>query len=109
MTVAQLCESLSLRVVAGRQGIEQEVKGIYIGDLLSLVMAHAKKGDMWLTVQGHINSVAVAVLDDLVAIVLVESIEPNEEMKQKADEEGIPILVTSKSSYEMAKALANLL
>lgn len=109
MTVAKICELLNLSVVAGKKGMYKEVKGVYIGDLLSLVMAHAKEGDLWLTVQGHVNSVAVAVLDNLSAIILVEGIEADEMMKRRADEEKIPILMVQKSSYEVVKHLAVLL
>lgn len=111
MLVSNLSEVLDIPIVAGekKEKQQQEIKGVYIGDLLSIVMSHAKEGDMWLTVQGHINSVAVAVLNNLAAIVLVEGIKPDELMKQKADEEGIPILVTSKSSYEVATELIRLI
>lgn len=109
MTVKALSESLDLKVVAGQDGLHKEVKGAFVGDLLSLVMVHAKEADIWLTVQGHINSVAVAVLVNIPAIILTHGIIPNEEMIQKADEEAITILSTSKSSFEMARALAQIL
>lgn len=109
MTVEELSHLLGLQMAAGKKGSYKEVKGVYIGDLLSLVMAHAKEGDLWITVQGHINSVAVAVLDNLPAILLIEGIQPDDMMRKKAEEEGIVILTTRKSSYEMAKELIKVL
>lgn len=106
MTVKMLSDQLNLQVIAGQEGLNKEVKGAFVGDLLSLVMAHAKALDVWITVQGHVNSVAVAVLVNISAIILTQGITPDENMKQKADEEGIVILTTSKSSFEMAQALA---
>ena len=49
----------------------QEIKDVYIGDLLSVVMAHGKEGTLWLTVQKHLNVVAVAQLLDFAGIVFV--------------------------------------
>lgn len=45
-----LSESLDLKVVAGQDGLHKEVKGAFVGDLLSLVMVHTKEADIWLTV-----------------------------------------------------------
>lgn len=109
MTVSTLSQILEVQIMAGEKGIYKEIKGVYIGDLLSLVMAHAKEGDLWLTVQGHINSVAVAVLDNISAIILTEGVMPDDMMKKKADEEGITILCTKQSSYEVAKELVKIL
>lgn len=109
MIVKQLSEVLDLKVVAGEGGLYKDIKGVFVGDLLSIVMAHAKEADLWITVQGHINSVAVAVLVNIPAIILTQGIIPNEEMIQKANEENITILTTPKSSFDIAKALAQIL
>lgn len=105
MTVEELAKQLNLKCVAGKGGLNKEVTGVYIGDLLSLVMANATEGDIWLTVQGHINAIAVSVLVNMPAIILVEGIEAKEEMCHKADEEAIALLTTTRSAYEIAKAL----
>lgn len=51
----------------------------------------------------------MAVLVNIPAIILTHGIVPNEEMIRKADEEAITILSTSKSSFEMSRALAQIL
>ena len=56
MTVQRLKEALSLKLLAGEEGLSQEVSGCYIGDLLSWVMGRAKAGDAWLTVMGNISA-----------------------------------------------------
>lgn len=109
MTIDELRKRLHLEIVAGEKGVHKEVKDAFVGDLLSLVMAHAEEEAVWVTVQGHINSVAVAVLVNLPAIILTQGILPSLEMIQKANEEGIVVLITSKSSFETASALAPLL
>ncbi|MBQ1274317.1 MAG: AraC family transcriptional regulator [Cellulosilyticum sp.] len=105
MTVEELTKQLNLTCMGGKKGLGKEVTGVYIGDLLSLVMARSKEGDLWLTVQGHINTLAVAALVNMPAILLVEGILPTDEMIQKAEEEAIVLLTTHKTAYEMACAL----
>lgn len=109
MTIDELNKILQLQIVAGEESVHKEIKGGFVGDVLSLVMAHAKEEEVWVTVQGHVNSVAVAVLLNLSAIILTEDVLPSSEMLKKANEEGIVILTTSKSSFEIVSLLAPLL
>jgi len=83
-----------------------EVKGCYIGDLLSNVMAHAQAGDVWLTVQCHSNVVAVAVLLNLAAVVFVEGHLPQADTIQRAHDEGVPLFSWSGSAYQLARKLS---
>lgn len=105
MKVSQLQKALDLRLVCGSGGLELEVTGGYCGDLLSDVMANATKGDAWVTIQTHQNIVAVALLKELAAIILVNGRTPDEEATAKADEKGMPVLVSSLTAYELAGRL----
>ncbi|MDM8524127.1 DRTGG domain-containing protein [Desulfococcaceae bacterium HSG8] len=102
MIVKELAEQLELKVLAGEEGLDREIKGGYCGDLLSEVMAKAPEGCVWLTVQGHQNIMAVAVLRDMSAVILVGGHSPDEDTKQKADKEGIPILLWPGSAFDLA-------
>lgn len=104
MTVGALAEKYGLTVLNAGD-LERKVEGGYVGDLLSFVMAHAKEGMIWLTIQGHINTVAVASLVDLSAIVLTEKSVPTEDMIEKAKEHHIPVLSTHLSSFGLAYRL----
>ena len=106
MQLEALVERLQLTYEGEKTILKQEVTGVYIGDLLSLVIAHAKAGQIWLTVQGHLNSVAVASLVGIPAIILVEGIQPSEEMKAKSEEEKIALFMSKLDSYTLAKRLA---
>jgi predicted transcriptional regulator len=77
----------------------------YCGDLLSEVMANASESCVWLTIQGHQNTVAVAVLREMAAIVVTGGQTPDEETLEKADQEGIPILLWPDSAYQLAGRL----
>ena len=109
MTVGRLVEILKLEIVAGKDGIHRQIKGAFIGDVLSIVMAHALEADIWMTVQSHINTVAVAVLLNLPAIIFTQDIMPTTETIQKANEEVVVLLRTSKGTFEMASAVAHVL
>ncbi|ADD02102.1 DRTGG domain protein [Thermoanaerobacter mathranii subsp. mathranii str. A3] len=93
------------KLIAGDNGISKEIEGVYICDLLSWVMAHAKAKSAWITIQTHINIVAVALLAEISCIIIPENAKLDEEAKRKADEEGIPILSFSGTSYEAAITL----
>jgi len=101
----EIIEKLPLKVVAGKEALDREISGGYCGDLLSDVMANAEKGAAWLTVQGHQNIVAVALLRELGAIILVNGHQPDEGTVVKADEEGVCVLTTPLTGYRLAGEL----
>lgn len=105
MVVKEMCSKLGLRPLTGECGMDREVKGAYICDLLSWVMAHAEKGDAWITIQTHTNIIAVATLLELSSIIISENAEIEEDTIKKAIEEDIPVLVSDHSSFMIAKGL----
>jgi predicted transcriptional regulator len=100
-----MLNKLSLDLLAGEGGLDQEVTAGYCGDLLSDVMANAEKGSVWITIQRHNNIVAVALLKELAAIVLANGYQPEPETVEKAKEENIPLLVSSSAAYQLAGRL----
>lgn len=108
MTVREVSERLNLKPIAGLQGMEKEISGAYVCDLLSWVMAHAKKGNLWLTIQAHANVVAVACLLDLACIVICEGVEVDEDTVEKANGEGMPVLITRENAYNICCRLNEL-
>ena len=102
MTVNDLVARFGLQVAAGEKGLERNVADGYCGDLLSEIMANAPEGCVWLTIQGHQNIVAVAVLREMAAVIITGGQKPDDETLQKANQEGIPILLSSDSAYQLA-------
>lgn len=102
MLVGDLVEKFDLKVVGGKRGLNREVRDGYCGDLLSEVMANAPEGCAWMTVQGHQNIVAVAVLRDMAAIIITGGQTPDDETIKKADQEGIPVLQWPGTSFSLA-------
>mgnify|MGYP006295297855 CR=1 FL=1 len=102
MQLKEITESLHLEVL-NEADLTKEVKGCYIGDLLSNVMAQAREGDIWVTIQGHQNIVAVALLADAAAVVVAEEAEVDEKSIKRADEKDVNLLRSKLSAYELAQ------
>ncbi|MCX7816480.1 MAG: DRTGG domain-containing protein [Syntrophales bacterium] len=108
-TLETIAKELDLQFRCGKEKGNSVVKGGHIGDLLSNVMATSKEGDLWITCQTHQNIVAVASLKDHTAIVICNGLEPTRETIEKAEKEGIPILTSSLSAFELGGKLYKLL
>ena len=102
MNVKELVNRFNLHVAAGNNNLDRQIQGGYCGDLLSDVMANAPAGCIWLTVQTHQNIVPVAVLHEMAAIVLTGGQDPDPETIEKANQEGVPILLWPESAFELA-------
>jgi len=102
LKLEDIVKDLNLRLKCCEEGLNREVKGGYVGDLLSDVIANSKENDVWITRQTHQNIVAVASLKDLAGIILVQGAEPSPETLEKAAKEGIPLMVSDMAAFEIA-------
>ncbi len=109
MTVKELADKLDLKLFSGIAGLDREIKGGYTSDLLSDVMGFAKEGSIWITLQKHRNIMAVASLRDLSAILLVKGFEPEPDVVELSEKEGIPVLGTNMQAFEISGEIYNLL
>ena len=105
MKVSDLVNKYELKVFSGNTGLNNEISGGYVSDLLSDVMGNATENEIWITLQTHQNVMAIASLKDLAAVVLVKDMEPDEDTIQRSNEEGIPMLGTKMETFEMAGKL----
>jgi predicted transcriptional regulator len=105
MKVSDVVERLGWRVLAGSAGLDADVDGGYVADLLSCVMAGAEAGDLWITLQTHANIVAVASLLGVVAVVVAEGANVPEGTVNKAEEQGVPLLSSPDPIYESVAQL----
>jgi len=109
MKVRELTEKLDIKVLSGKELLENDITGVYACDLLSWVMSHAEKGNAWITIHTHLNIVAVALLTEVSCIIIPEDIAVEENTIKKAEEEGIVILSSPLSTYELCYRLHELL
>lgn len=108
MTVKELAEAARFDVI-GMPSADREVKGVYIGDLLSWVMGRAEADNAWITIMSNVNTVAVATLSDVSCIILAEGVKPEGEVIEAAEKKGVNILSSPLSSYGIALKLSVLL
>jgi len=106
MKIVDLVRELGLSPRTGETGFDREVAGGYVGDLLSDVLAHGREGDIWVTLQIHENVVAVALVKDLAGVIVINGREPEEGTLEKAVREGIPVLVSEGSAFELVERLS---
>ena len=108
MKIKEFVEKLNLKVLTDYDA-QRDITGCYCGDLLSWVMSRAKEGDVWLTVMGNINSIAVCVLSDCACILLTENAPLDEDARLKAESMSIPVLQSEKSTFDLAVEISKLL
>lgn len=108
-TVKDISEKLGLEVLCCSAQTDNMVKGGYVSDLLSDVMGNAAEGEIWITLQSHLNVVAIASLKELSAVVLVNGVQPDAPVIAKAEEEGIPILSGSGPAFEIVGKIYQIL
>jgi predicted transcriptional regulator len=105
VTMRDAVEKLGLKVLSNEEGLATEITGAVVCDLLSYVMAAAKSGNLWLTVQTHTNVVAVAQLTHSAGVLLTSGFEPDEETLARAEEESVTLLSSELPSYLLAGRL----
>ena len=106
MTAAEICAA-----VKGTLAVEAEdaaANGVYVGDLLSDVMGHAGEDCVLVTIQNHLNAIAVCTLVGCSVMVLCHSRPVPPDMAEAAAREGVAIITTSFSQYAAALALSAL-
>jgi len=109
MKVSDFVEKLGLSVYSGHKGLDREVTGGYVSDLLSDVMGNSHEGQIWITLQVHQNVMAIASLRDLAAVILVNDLQPQENTVRHSNDENIPVLGTKLSTFEIAGKLYQLI
>jgi len=105
MKITDIIKALDLKVISGNDGLSNEITGGYVSDLLSDVMGNAREGNIWITVQTHMNVVAVASLKDLAAVIIVKGSLPESDTIEKSNMEKIPVLSTDMDTFNIAGRL----
>ena len=108
MTLREIADKLALEVRTAPEKLDVQVSGGYASDLLSLVIARAQESNIWVTLQSHLNIVAVAALLDLAGIIVTEGMTLDEAIVERANEEGIPILTTELATFTVVGRLFQL-
>ena len=106
MTIAELISLTNAKDMTPETDKSALVRCGYTCDLLSWVMAHGKAGMAWVTVQTHMNVVAVASLMEMAAVILPEGIQMEAASLDKAREEGVTVLQSPLTAYELCARMS---
>lgn len=106
MTIQELINLTGAADLTPETDKSAEISCGYTCDLLSWVMAHGQAGMAWITVQTHMNVIAVASLMEMAAVIIPEGIEMEGPSLEKARDEGITVLSSQKTAYELCALMA---
>jgi hypothetical protein len=107
VTLRQVIEALNLEALTPQEK-DRSIQGGYASDLLSCVMAGARQHYVWVTLQAHMNVVAVASLLGLSAVIITEGKRPEPEVIDRAREEGVLLLLSEQSTFSVVGRLFSL-
>ena len=107
MNLSQIITTLGLQALtpASAECLESEISHAHASDLLSDVLANAPSGGLLLTIQVHLNVIAVALHAMQAAVIFTAGMLPEEAVRNKAMEEKIPLFATKESTFDTAGRL----
>ena len=108
ISLKEIIEKFKFEPLSSVHSLERQVTGGYASDLLSCVIKGATKDSVWVTLQSHLNVVAVASLLGLSGIIITEGNRPDLETLGRAESEGVVLMVTSKTTYTVVGELTSL-
>ena len=102
MLVKDLVKQVGVKALAmTKEESLEEIRGAFVGDVLSHVMANAKPGFVWVTVQTHENVIAVASLLDVACVIVCQRELPPETCRRAADQ-GVTLLWSADDAFHVA-------
>jgi serine kinase of HPr protein (carbohydrate metabolism regulator) len=106
-TLQELIEQLNLKLLTEPKGMFRRIRPAsgYASDLLSCVMAGAKHASLWVTLQAHLNIVAVAALLEISAVIITEGAVPDQTVIDRANEQGVTLLSTEATTFAVVGKL----
>jgi predicted transcriptional regulator len=106
MTTQDVIEKIGLKPLSKFE--HREISGVFVSDMLSDVMAGAKSGNLWVTVQTHKSVVPAANLVDVSAVIVTSGKSVPQETVDLATKHNIAILATNLPSFELIGKLYGL-
>jgi len=110
MKLEQIVDELGLTELSppAADTVDVDITRGYASDLLSDVLANAPSDGILVTLQVHLNVIAVAGHADLAAVVFAGGRRPDEDVVAKAAEEGIALYAVQSDTFEVVGRLHGL-
>ena len=106
MTFEEIKNRVQGTVVVDNPGAD--ITSAYTSDLLSDVMGHCGDESVLVTIQNHLNTIAVCTLAGIEVIVICHNRPVPDDMAEAAAREEVAIITTPLSQYAASVALSSL-
>ena len=106
MTTQDLIEKIGLKPLSKFE--HRNVDGVFVSDMLSDVMANAKSGNLWLTIQTHKSIVPAANLVDVSAVIITGGKEVPQDTVDLASKYNIAVLSSEFPTFDLIGKLYGL-
>ena len=106
MTIKDLLPLIEGELLTQSEDLARDIACGYTCDLLSWVMAKGQPGMAWVTVQLHLNVIAVAALHEMSCVILPEDLRMEDTALVRAQEEGIAVISSKLSAYALCARMA---
>ncbi len=101
MTLHELAEALGLEELTPAGDGDAVITQGYASDLLSDVLAHAPEGGLLVTLQVHLNVIAVASHAGLRGVIFSCGRMPEEDIIERATGEGLSLFASKADTFEL--------
>ena len=101
MTVKELANRLNAQILSADND-KREITGAWMGDIISLTLAHGFSGMAWITHQANMNALAAAHWKQAACVIFPAGIMPEQDVIHQAEKEGIPLLNVAMSAFDAA-------
>ena len=107
MNVSKMALQLGLDCLTPELDLDglPELTGGHVSDLLSDVLANAPPAGVLVTIQVHMNVVAVASHCGLAAVIFAAGRRPEKPLRLKATQEGVALFASTQSAFDVAGKL----
>ena len=89
----------------GAAALDADITRAYASDLLSDVLANAPAGGILITIQVHLNVIAVASHAELAAVIFAGGRHPDDDVRAKAIAEGVSLYVSPADTFDVVGRL----
>ena len=107
MKLREISASLGLKLLTRELDSQQDVEVTtgHASDLLSDVLSNAPSGSVIVTIQAHLNVVAVALHARAAAVILAAARSVDPEVIERAAEEKVPLFSSDASTFDVVGRL----
>ena len=104
MTVGEMVRLIGGCEITG-SGMDREIRGGFMCDIMSRTMAEGFPGMAWITHRADMNALAIAVMKNAACIVFPAGAAPGEDIIRQAQKEKMPLVNSDMAAYELAGIL----